>query len=391
MVLSLFALGAEITPAIREAQTAIENAFKQVLDEQYSFRNFSNEKDFISELSKAVAGDSIIVAATEPAYYKAFKRFICNAFNLRCKPSKTITGLIEFVHPELSDDFIAEQADIPVSAVPLTTQDGLYSGFGIKAKKQLLVVLPLDDKRIDYLINNGLFQFLRENMDLSVFTADPLEGMVEEESPLAHQNKRVPGQLYDVQLIKQCVKKLKSKGLTVALADTKTVDFVGNISTSDVDLSDVIFISAYSVKKEDMTEREYAINLAQGALLNSADDLGGAITKVFAMPDENGIQQYFMYACIADKENANVAKLTAEPDETPPQLIYRAVEELFRMINAWAETGYAVPQYADVAVARPGKTPKRAVSKLNIYKIIFGASLAAASIASLVLTYVQSV
>lgn len=390
MVLSLLALGAEITPAIREAQIAIENAFRQVLDEQYTFRNYSSEKVFVDELSRAVANDSVIVAAAEPAYFKAFKYFVCNAFQLKCKPSKTLTGLIEFVHPELSDDFIADQASIPASAVPLATQDGLYSGFGIKAKKQLLIVLPLDDKRIDYVINNSLFGFLRENMDMSVFTADPLEGMAEEESPLAHQNKRVPGQLYDIQLIKQCVKKLKSKGLTVALADTKTVDFVGNISTTAVDLSDVVFISAYSVKKEDMTEREYAINLAQGALLNSANNLGGAITKVFAMPDENGVQQYFMYACIADRENANVTKLSAEPGETPPQLIYRAVEELFRMINSWAETGYAVPQYADVAVVRPAKV-QSSNSKLGIYKIIFGASLAAASIASLVISYVQSV
>ncbi|MBR6479017.1 MAG: hypothetical protein IKT04_00745 [Clostridia bacterium] len=390
MVLSLFSLGAEMTHPVRDAQIAIENAFKQVLDEQYSFKNFSNEKTFVDELSNAVANDSIIVAATEPAYYKAFKKFVCNAFLLKCKPAKQITSLIEFVHPELSDEFIAEQAEIPANATPLLTQDGLYSGFGIKAKKQLLIVLPLDDKRIDYVINNSLFQFLRENMDLSVFTADPLEGMTEEESPLAHQNKRVPGQLYDALLIKQCVKKLKAKDLTIALADTKTVDFVGNISATDIDLSDVIFVSEYSAKKEDMSEREYAINLAKGALINSSNDLGGAITKVFALPDENGMQQYFMYVCIADEESTNVAKLTAEPDETPPELIYRAVEELFRMISVWADTGYTVPPYTP-ETNKAQRTEKRANKKLSIYKIVFGASLAVASIASIVIAYVQSV
>lgn len=390
MALSLFALGAEVTPNIREAQVAIENAFFQILDERHTFKNFTNEKLFLTELSTAVAADSIIVAGAEPAYFKAFRNFVCNSFSLKCKPNRTISSLIEFVHPELSDDFIAEQSSIPATATPLVTQDGLYSGFGIKAKKQLLIVLPLDDKRIDYVINNGLFQFVRENMDLSVLEADPLEGMTDvPETAMARQNKKTRDELYDIQLIKHCAKKLASKGLTVALADTKTVDFVGNISTTTVDLSDVIFISAYSVKKGEMSAREYAINLAKGALINSSNNLGAAITKVFAMPDENGIQQYFMYVCIADKENANVAKLTAEPDETPPQLIYRAVEELFRMINVWAETGYAVPQNADIAVVRPTKTAAKD-PKLKIMKIIFGAAVALSSIVSIIISFVAN-
>ena len=201
MALSLFALGAEVTPNVREAQEAIENAFVQVLDERHTFKNFTNEKLFLTELSTAVAEDSIIVAAAEPAYFKAFRNFVCNAFSLKCRPNKTISGLIEFVHPELSDDFIAEQASIPATATPLITQDGLYSGFGIKAKKQLLIVLPLDDKRIDYVINNSLYQFVRENMDLSVLGSDPLEGMtMEETGTLARENRRSRGELYDVHL-----------------------------------------------------------------------------------------------------------------------------------------------------------------------------------------------
>lgn len=387
MVLSLFALGAEITPAVKESQVAIENAFKQILDEQYTFRNFTNENVFMTELSTAVATDSIIVACAEPTYYKAFKNFVCNAFQLKCKPTKTISGLIEFVHPELSDDFIAEQSSIPTSAVPLPTQDGLYSGFGIKAKKQLLIVLPLDDKRIDYVINNSLFTFVRENMDMSVLTADPLSGMAENDSSLSKKSTRKDGQLYDALFIKACAKKLKSKGLTVALANTKTVDFISNISTSAVDLSKVVYVSAYTIEKGEMSAREYAINLAKGALATSANNVGGAITKVFAMPDENGVQQYFMYACIADTESANVAKLTAEPGETPPQLIYRAVEELFRMLNAWADTGYAMPQYADVAVVRPTATAK-ADPCLGKMKILVGALIGAGSVISLILSFV---
>ncbi len=388
MKLSLFSLGSEETLAIKESQVAIENAFHQILDEPYKFTNFTNEKLFLTELSTAVARDSMIVAAAEPQYFKAFKNFICNAFQLKCKPSKTITGLIQFVHPEATDDFIEEQANIPTGATPLVTQDGLYSGFGIKAKNQLLIVLPLDDKRIDYIINNSLMQFVRENMDMSILTADPLTGMEVEDSPLAKQNVRRNGELYDSQLIASTVKKFADRGLTVALANTKTVDFIGNISTTAIDLSGIFFVSGYSVEKGEMSAREFAINLAKGALINSKNSIGATITKVFSVPDENGKQQFFMYACIADKENANVAKLTAEDDETPPQLIYRAVEELFRMLNVWADTGYAIPQESNVVVVRPTIGSKKSDALLNKIKIATGAIIAAGSVASVIISLV---
>ena len=391
MKLSLFSLGAEETIAIKESQVAIENAFRQILDEPYQFTNFTNEKLFLTELSTAVARDSMIVAAAEPQYFKAFKAFICNAFQLKCKPSKTITNLIQFVHPELTDDVIEEHSNIPSGATPLVTQDGLYSGFGIKAKNQLLMVLPLDDKRIDYIINNSLMQFVRENMDMSILTSDPLSGMEDVESPLAaRESVRRSGELYDRQLIAATVQKLREKGLTVAIANTKTVDFIGNISTTAVDLSEVFFVSGYSTEKGEMSAREFAVNLARGALLNSKNSIGATVTKVFSITDEKGKQQFFMYACIADGENANVAKLTAEEDETPPQLIYRAVEELFRMLNVWAETGYAVPQSGDIYVVRPANVTKKDVSFLNKMRIAVGAIIAAGSMASILISLIAN-
>ena len=166
------------------------------------------------------------------------------------------------------------------------------------------------------------------------------------------------------------------------------MDFIGNISTTAIDLSGVFYVSGYSVEKGEMSAREFAINLAKGALINSKNSIGATITKVFSLPDENGKQQFFMYACIADKENANVAKLTAEDDETPPQLIYRAVEELFRMLNVWADTGYAVPQESNVVVVRPSIGNKKSEAFLNKIRIATGAIIAAGSVASVIISLV---
>lgn len=385
MVLSLFSLSAELTSAARESQIAIENAFKSILDEQYSFENFSDEKVFLEHLSAAVATDKIVVLCAEPSLYKAFKAFVINAFNLKLKPNKNIIKIINETHPDLDDEVVNEHASVPSGAVPLVSQDGIYSGFGIKAKKQLLIVLPLDDKRIDHIINVGLYPFVRENMDMSVLNsnADPLKD-VKASKKTSKKTSSEPV-LYDVQFVKETVKKLSKLGLTVAMANTQTIDFLSTISTTSVDLSKTVFISEYNCDKGDMSAREYVINLANGALVNSSNSVGAAITKVFSVADEEGKPQYFMYICIADKENANVAKLVAEDGETLPQLIYRSVEELFRMLSLWADTGYAMPQFTDESIVRQNKEAYDADTKINKFKVAVAALLGASAVASTII------
>lgn len=376
MILRLLSLGTGLTTEVRESQAAIESAFNHILDEQHIFKSFENEKDFLAELSESIANDHMIVLGCEPALYPAFKNFVCKSFKLKCKPNKAILKRVTEKHPELDEATLATQALIPSNATPLLSQDGIYSGFGVKAKKQLLIVLPLDDKRIDHIINRGLYPYVRANMDMSALIADPLQD-VQQEKAAVQEKKKPNAALYDVQLIKYTVKKLASKGLTVAVANTKTVDFLGNISTTSVDLSKTVFVSPYISQKGELSGREYAIDLAKGALVNSSNSVGAAITKVFSAPGEDGVPQLFMYVCIADKENANVAKLIAENGETPPQLIYNAIEELFKMLDLWADTGYAMPQFTDESIVRENKAADEADAKNKKIQIIVSAIIAA--------------
>ena len=373
MILRLLSLGTELTAGVRESQTAVESAFGHILDEKYTFNYFQNEKDFLEELSNALESDHMIVLGSEPILYNAFKTFVCKSFQLKCRPNKTILKRISELHPELDEATINAQAQIPTNATPLLSEDGIYSGFAVKSKRQLLIVLPLDDKRVDYIINRGIQPYVRANMDMSVLIADPLKDIDEGKAIQPKKN----GALYDVQLIKATVKKLGERRLTVAVANTKTVDFLGNISTTSVDLSKTIFISPYISEKGDLSGREYAVNLAKGALVNSSNSVGASITKVFSAPGDDGTPQLFMYVCVADMENANVAKLIAEDGETPPQLIYKAIEELFKMLNLWADTGYAMPQFTDESIVRDTKVADESDKKNRKIQIITGALIAA--------------
>lgn len=388
MILRLLSLGTGLTPEVRESQSAIESAFKHILDEEHTFKNFENENDFLAELSDAIATDHMIVLACEPALYPAFKTFVCKSFKLKCRPNKVILKRIGEKHPELDEEIVSAQALIPLTATPLLSQDGIYSGFAVKAKKQLLIVMALDDKRIDHVINRGLQPYVRANMDMSALIADPLQDVEQEKAAVkVTEEKKPSGALYDVKLIRNTVKNLSSKGLSVAVANTKTVDFLGNISTTSVDLSKTVFVSPYFSEKGELSGREYAVDLAKGALLNSSNSVGAAITKVFSAPLDDGSVQLFMYVCIADKENANVAKLTAEPGETPPQLIYKAIEELFKMLNLWSDTGYAMPQFTDESIVRENKAAKESDDKNKKICIITSSILALSSIISLIISF----
>jgi len=387
MILSLLSLGVEQTASIRESQSAIETAFKHILDDEFKFNNYASEKDFIAALSKSVAEDHMIVLAAEPALFKAFKSFICKSFQLKSKPNKSLMKYISERNPSMSEIDLINHSDIPVGATPLCTQDGLYTGFGIKAKKQLLIVLPLDDKRIDFIINRGLFTYVRNNMDMSALISDPLKD-VKEENAAVSSSYAPKAALYDVNAIKRTVNKLGEKGLTVAVANTKTVDFLGNISTTSVDLSETIFISPYNAEKGDKSARVYAIDLAKGALDNSTNSVGAAITKVFSVMDEENKPQFFMYVCIADKETANVAKLVAENGETPPELIYKAIDELFKMLDLWSDTGYAIPQFTDEVVVRENAVAEESDSLNKKIKIAVFGLLASSTVASFIVSFV---
>ncbi len=154
---------------------------------------------------------------------------------------------------------------------------------------------------------------------------------------------------YDVDYLNEVIAGLRDKGLTVAVATTKTVDFLKSISET-VNMDRVIFLSPYTFAKNDMKADEYAVKLAKGAFDTSEASLGASLTKVYAKTNEDGTKSYYMYASISDGKTANQAKIRAKPGDTPPQLIYKSIEVLFRMMDLWSGTGYAEPQYTSEAV-----------------------------------------
>ncbi|MBO7682400.1 MAG: hypothetical protein J6T17_06570 [Clostridia bacterium] len=363
MDIKLMCLGNEVSVAMANAQKAIENDFAAVFDGDFKFTNYGSEKEFIKALSTAIENEDILVLACQPELYTAFKSFVASAFSFKARPVKAVQRLIQELAPQVSSETALNHSLLPVDSSAILSQDGLYSGYVVNADDQLLVVLPLDASRIDYLLEDGLFPYLRDNLDIAEFVDDPLKGVAGDEVavgaaaaaraeasegdvPSEAPAKKAP---YDAAAMNEVIESLRAKGLTVAVATTKTVDFLKSISES-VNMDRVIFLSPYSFAKEDMKADEYAVKLAKGAFDTSEASLGASLTKVYAKTNEDGSKSYYMYASISDGKTANQAKVTAKPGDTPPQLIYKTIDVLFRMMGLWSNTGYAEPQYTEEAV-----------------------------------------
>ena len=366
MDIKLMCLGNEISAPMATAQKAIENDLKAVFAGNYTFSNYGSEKEFIAALSGAIENDDILILSCQPELYTAFKSFVASAFSFKARPVKAIQRLIQESAPAVSSETILNHSLIPVDADALLSQDGLYSGYAVNADDQILVVLPLDASRIDFILEDSLFPYLRDILGADEFVDDPLKGIVEATEGVAvgaaaaaraeaaatpaveaaPAPKKGP---YDADYLTSVIDGLHSKGLTVAVATTKTVDFLKSIS-ENVNMNGVIFLSPYSFDKADMKADEYAVKLAKGAFDTSEASLGASLTKVYAKTNEDGTKSYYMYASISDGKTANQAKISAKPGDTPPQLIYKSIEVLFRMMELWSNTGYAEPQYTTEAV-----------------------------------------
>lgn len=358
MDIKLMCLGNEVSSSMATAQKSIENDFQSVFDGEFRFSNYGSEKEFIRALSGAIETEDVLVLACQPELYTAFKSFVANAFSFKARPVKAIQQLIRENAPSVSGETTLNHSLIPVEANALLSQDGLYSGYAVDADDQILVVLPLDPSRIDFILEDGLFPYLRDTLDIGEFVDDPLRGIGSENGGVAvgtaaaHAEAKAEAEKkgpFDAEYLNSVISGLRDKGLTVAVATTKTVDFLKSISET-VNMDQVIYLSPYTFAKEDMKADEYGVKLAKGAVDTSEASLGASLTKVYAKTDKDGRKSYYMYASISDGKTANQAKVRAKPGDTPPQLIYKAIEVLFRMMELWSNTGYAEPQYTTEAV-----------------------------------------
>lgn len=350
MNLSLLNLGVELTSDMRSAQEKIIAAFGKALDDQQGvsdFIGYATEADFLEGLNTALDGSDVVVLTVDAELFLLFKAFLANAFHLKLKSNKNVQKALQLTSPDMTPDMAATLAELPADADALLSEDGYSSGFAFKTKRQIMVALPLDNARMDYLMQDSVLPYLRDHLNISAFIGGvtptekkPILPMFRERQaaavPSAKAEQLNAALPMNEPFVESVVKKLRANGTQVAIADTKTIDFVKNVAAV-VPMQDVILLSPAVLEKGDFSAEDYCIHLAKATYDNADADLGAVLSKVYAKENEDGTKTYCVYTCVSDGKAANEAKVVAAPDDTPPELMYKAIEVLFRLIGNWQD------------------------------------------------------
>ncbi|MDR0314738.1 MAG: hypothetical protein LBH71_02170 [Oscillospiraceae bacterium] len=383
MVVKLMSLGLYISPDDIKMGNMIEETAAELFETNEKYVNYDNEKVFISELAKALDENDVIILSSQAEIFTSFKNFITKAFKLKKRLDRQIAKKLRTnIDPSQNEqEVLDEHAMIPVGGTPISSKDGYNSGFAIRSNDKMVFVIPFDADRLEDMLRGDFAVY--SQMMAPIVERNKKNVEIEKVSETRAQEK-----LYDEQLIRDTVQKIEGKKIKIAVANTKTVDFIARISKDKINLENSLLITDYSCEKGSLPPRQYSIKLAKGAYDSAGGPLGASLSKVFTLKKEDESVEMFVYICISDKEKANAVKLFAGPGETPQQLIYAAIEDMFRMIGSWLETGDVIPPISKKALSEKEQKRKNLDENRDKkrLKIVVSACIAAAFAASVLVS-----
>lgn len=344
-------LGNELDVPSYRAEQKIARCFSELFAYPLNFEEYGSERALIRGLAENLPTAEILVVTTPAEFYLDFKGFLSSAFNLKEKYLKSLQRLMVDNIPGITPDEIAYHSMLPVDADAILSADGYNSGYIVDTEEEMLIVLPLDDERIDYLLKDGVVPYLKDHLDLmQIRNADPLRGLergisspsgevyaenlrkapAEPPAPMIIGGDNTEKVLYDRALLQRTLLSLLDAGSQVAFAETKTMDFLHKMEETDPFQNRYVYTSYIEDKNGEKLER-FAEKLAEGAKKEAGTKYGAAVTKVYAKHSEEG-QVFSIAVAVTDGNNSHVTSVDAIPGETPPELIYRAIDVVNRLI-----------------------------------------------------------
>jgi len=321
----LLALVEKKTAYVTHAQHQIAAAAARVCPGTEPFVFCTNNQELLKQLTAAFSQTDEVILAVECPLFLQTKNLLFKALGLKREINVHIVQLLSGGNADAPANGFAGQAEVPKGSNIFLSEDGLYTGFATVSGKQHLIVLPLDAVRIDAVIANGFFDYLRALHPGGEIAARPAEPVAE---PV-----RLP------QVEKAC-EALKAKSMKVAVALTKTSCFLEAAVKNSPALGDLIAFFECEAEKGEKTHKEHIAALAFEALSKQGANLGAAMSNVFV--SETDSSKVFVFVAVADKQRTRIAKIYAEPGETPRQLIDVAVDSLLDMLADYAErNGFA--------------------------------------------------
>ena len=336
MSLQILSLNSNQIPSCAAAQEKILALLSGDCAEGVEPKRFDTAKQLFYALAEALKTARTVLLLVEPGRYLHTKEQLLRVLGLSAVQN---SELLEALHGkgavQLPEEEIARHAAIPAGAAAFPTPDGLFSGFMLTAGRQTILFLPLDNRRIDGILQaeagaflSGL-QLVRQTRPTEPQAHTQETQQETEPSAVQGETEAAPsGQT----AAEQAVIALCKSNIRVAFAATPTVEFLREAAGDSAAASErLVYSSAFRERGEEPA-KQYAAELAQQAMQEKGTELGAAITNVYTVKKEGRVETFLLLA-VADENGARVRRLYAQPDEHPGLVIGDGVQTLYELIE----------------------------------------------------------
>lgn len=337
MKVRLLSLNIDKSIPFARFQARVISSINAYTDESVNFDNFESIRDLFGALQEALEDDGIIITAVDTKHYSKLKTALAQALETDVEYNPTILNMLE-ANEELDDGKRKEFSSFPEPATVFLSKDGLYSGFGIENGSQYLILIPIDNDRINLILRNGVVPFLSKHIQTP-----------ETESFLSETK------FFDNEKVAVAVKRLLDSNSVVAVNGTQNAEILKSCGDSVENFDDVFVFTPHVEDKGEVNATEYAAQLAKVSLDLSAANIGASISDIYTAGDTK-------YVCIAvaDDETAVVRKLYMAENETEEAFIESAAVELIELTGEKAMGLRSVGiEVADAQTAPIDEEPKK--------------------------------
>lgn len=311
MKVRLLSLNIDKNTPFARYQARVVSSVKAYLNEgETSFEHFERMKDLFDSLQDALENDELIITAVDEKNYLKLKYALAQALGTGMVVDSQVKSAIE-QNGDVQDEKKTKFASFPKSSTVFLSKDGLYSGFGIENGSQYLLLIPIDNDRINLILRNGVIPFLSKNIKLP------------DEDTMLVEDKH-----FENEKVSITVKRLLEANSMVAVNGSQNVEVLKSCGDNIPQFDNVFVFTPYIDDKGEVNATEYAAQLAKVSLDLSAANIGASISDVYETSDSK-----YICVAVADEKSALVRKLYMAEDETEEAFIISAALELIEIIG----------------------------------------------------------
>ena len=333
------------------AQQTLEDAFTRMGIQAEAFHVLEDANLFFRKMGEMFARSDVIVAAADEGSFLEQKWNMLKALGLK---SEICPAVASVIRAELSapDTSMKAHALMPKDAAVFLTSDGLYSGFAVQSGKQTLLYLPLSGSRMDEIVENGVEPYFADRIAAA---APKAETRVEETPEPPDEKPQAERPTIDIpdnnERFDETARLLSERDLTVAFASTETNVFIQNGVRSNPLFGESFIPAAVQddpASRDSRTERIAC--LADAARQEIGTTLGAAISNIYSLGMDS--KELFLYVALSDGTDANVRKITGQPGLSTGDLVSLATNELYTMLQDYADGAAFPPDDTEVKPLR---------------------------------------